>query len=207
MFRFVALNARPLALMLVAVTAGPMLPAAAQSRPNAPARYTSARVNYRAPDVTLIDMNGDSVSLPELLDGEAGPVVLQFIFTACRSSCPSLTAALASGQKQLTGGDDGARLISISIDPATDTPARLRKYAEEHHAGPRWSFFTGDPEDIVTVQKAFGVYHENMLRHPPTTLLRTAGDQPWLRLDGIIKATQLVEELESLRGGDGSQRR
>jgi hypothetical protein len=48
---------------------------------------------------------------------------------------------------------------------------------------------------------------ENKLRHPPTTLVRSAADQPWLRLDGFIKPPQLAAEMESLRTGGESPSR
>ena len=90
--------------------------------------------------------------LPSVLDAP-GPVVLQFIFTTCPSICPMMTSTLSGAQGEM---GEGARLVSISIDPEFDTPARLREYAKRFKAGPRWRFLTGGRDDVIAVQKAFG---------------------------------------------------
>jgi cytochrome c2 len=47
-------------------------------------------------------------------------------------------------------------LISMTVDPKTDTPERLKEYAERFGAGPGWSFVTGKPEDIRAINYKFG---------------------------------------------------
>jgi protein SCO1/2 len=83
------------------------------------------------------------------LDGR--PWVVDFVFTSCPSICPRMTEDMARLQQWIGGhGLDGrVRLVSISVDPKTDTPAVLRGYAERFHARPAsWAFLTGDPATI-----------------------------------------------------------
>src|SRR5262249_42373010 len=50
-------------------------------------------------------------------------------------------------------------LVSVSFDPETDTPAVLKRHAESLHADPgRWTFLTGDRNDIETFASRFGVF-------------------------------------------------
>jgi protein SCO1 len=166
--------------------------AALQAQP----RYVRSEVRISTPAVTLIDSRGERVSLAAVLD-PPGPVVLQFIFTTCPSICPLLSSSLAGAQGEL---GEGARLVSISIDPEYDTPARLREYARRFKAGPRWRFLTGGREDVEAVQKAFGAWRVNKMSHQPLTFLRAAPGAPWVRLAGPVSAADLVAETRRLAG-------
>ncbi|HEX9669420.1 MAG TPA: SCO family protein, partial [Thermoanaerobaculia bacterium] len=93
-------------------------------------RYSRTLHAYRAPDAALVGMDGAPVRLREELQ-RAGPVVLHFLFTSCATVCPVLTGTLAAAQERLPD----VRILSISIDPEHDTPARLREYAARFGAG------------------------------------------------------------------------
>ena len=165
----------------------------------APERYARVVASYNLPDVTLVDMTGTEVALSAVLN-HTGPVLLQFIFTTCPTVCPVLSEVFAAAQNTLGPELDSVRMVSISIDPEHDTPARLREYAQKFRAKPQWRFLTGKRADIVAVQKAFEAYWTNKMRHEPRTYLRAARDAPWVRLDGFMSATELVAEYYRLLG-------
>jgi protein SCO1/2 len=99
------------------------------------------------PPFDLVAGDGETFGTRQL----AGHVwVANFVFTRCTSICPALTASMRRLQDRLDGaGVDGVRLVSISVDPAYDTPDRLRDYADRHGADPaRWTFLTGDPDEV-----------------------------------------------------------
>src|ERR1700751_1864291 len=121
--------ARSLFLSL-ALAASAALPAAA----GAPT-HGGVQADYTVPIVQLVRDDGKVVSLPdEMNDGR--PVVLNFIFTTCSSICPLTSQVFAQFQQRLGAGRDPVHLMSISVDPEEDTPARLREYAHKFHAGP-----------------------------------------------------------------------
>lgn len=70
-----------------------------------------------------------------------------FIFTRCGGPCPRMTNRMKSLQDQLA--DTDVYSVSFSVDPAYDTPARLKIYADkfkvDHHT---WFFLTGEKEQI-----------------------------------------------------------
>ncbi|MET0166741.1 MAG: SCO family protein [Vicinamibacterales bacterium] len=148
---------------------------------------------YKVPDVTLLEMTGTKVPLPSLLRGDA-PIFLNFIFTTCTSVCPVMSATFAEVQRQLGDEAHRVRMISISIDPEHDDPARLREFARKHDAGPGWRFLTGRPDDIVAVQRAFNSYRGNKMSHAPSTFLRMSASDAWVRVDGLASASDLVNE-------------
>ena len=160
-------------------------------------RYTRIVAHYEAPDVTLISMDGTKIRLAAALQHD-GPVILQFIFTTCPTICPVMSSILSASQSKLDADPGKVRMISISIDPEHDTPERLRQYALKFKAGQQWLFLTGSTEDIAAIQKAFDAYRGSKMRHEPLTFLRaTSGDQ-WVRLEGLMNATQLVAEYKLL---------
>jgi protein SCO1 len=152
---------------------------------------------YQAPDVKLVRDDGKTVQLARELD-DGRPVVLSFIYTSCTTVCPMTSATLAELQKKLGPARDHVHLVSITIDPEFDTPARLREYAKKFGAGPEWQHYTGTLAASQTAQRAFDVYRGNKMDHAPATLVRAAPGGPWVRIDGFATADQLLAELPAL---------
>src|SRR6185436_5956809 len=88
-------------------------------------RGPSGAANY-FPNLVLLTQDNQPVHFyDDLLKGKI--VVINFIFTTCTGICPPMTANLARVQAYL--GDHVGRevnFISISVDPATDTPAEMK---------------------------------------------------------------------------------
>ncbi len=172
----------------------------AHQHPAQTAVETSVRrseVRYSLPDVNVTRMDGTAMSLTAALSS-GSPVILNFIFTTCTAVCPMLTATFEQFQRELGDEQHSVSMISISIDPEHDTPAKLREYAQKYHAGTQWRFYTGELNNILTVQKAFDVYRGNKMSHIPVMLLRKAPDAPWVRLDGFASAQDLISEYKQL---------
>ncbi len=85
--------------------------------------------------------------------------VADFVFTSCPSVCPKLTTKMALIQHRARHLGDAFHLVTFTVDPENDTPARLASYATSYHADPsRWSFLTGTLGDIeTTVVKGFKI--------------------------------------------------
>lgn len=162
-----------------------------------PQRYARSIGTYRPPNVTLVDMSGSSIPLVAILN-RPGPLLLQFIFTTCPTICPALSSTFSAAQDKLGADPALLRMVSISIDPEHDTPERLQLYAQKLKAKPHWQFLTGKLDDIVAVQKAFGAYRGNKMRHEPLTYLRASPADPWIRLDGFMSVAELVREYQRL---------
>jgi len=95
------------------------------------------------PVFALVDHQGRAVGRGEL----AGtPWVADLVFTRCALACPRMTAAMARLDRRLP--PEGVRLVSVSIDPAHDTPEVLAAYAARHGASARWRFLTGEPAAV-----------------------------------------------------------
>ncbi len=99
------------------------------------------------PSFALSDQNAQMFGSADL----AGVVwVADFVFTSCPGRCPLLTREMSRIQNEIrTQGWDDVRLVSISVDPETDTPRALADYAKKHGADPGlWRFLTGPREQV-----------------------------------------------------------
>jgi len=161
------------------------------------ATVSRSTVTYETPAVDLLREDGKRVSLPRELD-DGRPVLLNFIFTTCSSICPLTSRTLEEFQRKL--GYEAARihLMSISIDPEEDTPARLREYARKFHGGPEWQYYTGTVAASLAAQKAFDVYRGEKMSHTPVILMRAAPGKPWLRIEGFVTPDELVDDYRNL---------
>jgi protein SCO1 len=99
------------------------------------------------PAFSLVDEHGEPFT-EEALRGH--PTIVGFVFTRCETICPVITAKMHAVQDKTADRKGAAiKLLSISVDPAYDTPPRLLEYATQHGADfGRWRFLTG-PKDAV----------------------------------------------------------
>jgi protein SCO1/2 len=125
-------------------------------------------------------------------------VVVNFIFTSCTAICPVMSVTFAQVQRALGKDVERPRMVSISIDPEYDTPARLREYAARHDAGPDWHMLTGSKESVLTVARAFDAWRGDKMNHTPSTYLRAGANKPWVRLDGFASPAEIVREYRGL---------
>jgi protein SCO1/2 len=103
-------------------------------------------VYSQLPPFNLTERNGQSLGLKNL---EGYIWIADFIFTSCPGPCPMMSSRMAELQHTLVDVAQ-LRFVSFTVDPETDTPEVLRKYAARYHANSsRWFFLTGDPALIA----------------------------------------------------------
>ena len=144
------------------------------------------------PDATVYDQEGRRLHFySDLVRGKT--VAINFIFTTCTTICPPLTATFRKVQQQLGdrfGGE--VQLISVSVDPTTDVPERLKAFAAKFHAGPGWTFVTGDKQEMALLLKALGANAGDKSNHSPMVLVGNDRAAYWTRAYGLAPADALV---------------
>lgn len=158
---------------------------------------TRSVVDYAVPDVSLYNHEGDVVNLRELMDVNK-PVLLEFIFTTCATICPILSAGFANFQNKLGTDAVNVMMISVTIDPEYDSPEVLKEYSERYGAKAGWEFLTGSRNDIDDVMKAFDAYVTNKMDHSPFIYFHAPGGNKWVRINGLMKSSELKEEYLKL---------
>jgi cytochrome oxidase Cu insertion factor (SCO1/SenC/PrrC family) len=139
---------------------------------------TAARKNtirkITIPDVPVVDQDGRSVHFySDLVKGKV--VAINFVFTSCKTACPSLGLNFGKLQEKLGDrfGSD-VFLISVSVDPMVDQPARLKEWAGRFGARPGWALVTAAEEhraDLDRLLKALQGYKSEKSDHAQTVLV------------------------------------
>jgi protein SCO1 len=178
-----------------------LLPLARAHLPIPPKKGEIGRkeVKTPAPNFTLTDQNGK----PFHFSPASGRLVLMnFIYTSCPDVCPLFTAKLAAIQRRLTGEQrENYLLLSITTDPARDTPIKMKEYAEAFKPDfRRWHFLTGSAKELAQVWKDFGVKVQDLgngqIQH--TNLTTLIDGQGLRRVDYYGDKWQEKEVLKDL---------
>lgn len=131
-------------------------------------------------------------------------VAINFMFTSCTAVCPLSTANLRKVQEQVQErlGKD-VLMISISIDPAHDTPQVLARYAAANGVKPGWLFLTGSRGDIDRLRRRLASTDDKDDPAQHTGML-TYGNEPagqWRMTNVMSPPDKLARDL--LRLADG----
>jgi len=154
------------------------------------------------PEVDVLDQNGNALHFySDLIKGKT--VVINFIFTNCTTICPPLAATFARVQKEM--GDKVGKdvhFISISVDPLTDTPERLKAWGAKFKAGAGWTFVTGNKEQIDNLLYALGASVSRREDHSPTIIVGNDPKGVWRRTYGLARSAQLVGLITDVIAGN-----
>ena len=149
-------------------------------------------------DVELLNQDGQKVRFySDVLKNKV--VVINTFFTTCTGICPPMNRNFEKIQEAL--GDrlgKGVFLVSITVDPATDTPTRLKEYSRRFHARPGWMFLTGKKENVDWALYKLGQYVETKDAH---TSIFIIGNEPkglWKKAMGLAKADELIRIVEDV---------
>lgn len=177
------------------MTLRPDTPAASPSPSPSPVEATTEKNSFSSlqiPNVTVLDQNGKPLNFyTDLIKGNN--VAINFIFTTCTSVCPVLTATFRRVQTELEKSQPNVRLISISVDPTTDTPERLRDFADKFKAGPGWTFVTGDKTEINSLLQRLGAGVGNPNEHTSMILIGNDPADVWTRTYGLSSPSVITK--------------
>jgi len=157
-------------------------------------------VGEKAPEFVLYDQNGRVVDSARFRGRQ---VMLNFIYTRCpvANMCPLSTSKMMAAQKLAReSGVAKIEFVSITLDPAYDTPGVLREYADARGIDTgNFSFLTGPEAAIRDLLTQFGVIAEfrgDLLNHTLVTLLIDEGGRIAWRADGSAwQPREFVERM------------
>lgn len=157
------------------------------------------------PDVEVVTQDGQRVRFySDLVEDRV--VAMNFVFTTCTTICPPMGAIFGQLEKKL--GDRAGRdihLISISVDPTTDTPERLAQWAEKFGRTPGWTLVTGDKTTVDSLLKSLQVFAPDFEEHAPIVLLGNDARGEWTRAYGLAPPARMAEILDELAAGGGAE--
>lgn len=182
-------RANALLLVLAAILPGPARTHEGHDHPPVPAQAVFPAERLSPPDLPVTDRFGTTKGFVSRYGG-APMLVVSFTYASCGTVCPLSNAVLAEVQGELTAA--GARIVSLSIDPARDTPALMSASAEQFSAGPSWEWVAGSVPDTRLLMTAFGVPVGPPEAHVPTILVGSLSSGQFTRVVGIPDPASLL---------------
>ena len=150
------------------------------------------------PSVPLLNQYGEEVNIKDDVIGERIAVV-SFAYTTCTTVCPVVTAIFSQVHEKLNGlmGKE-VELVTITVDPNRDTPARLLAYSKKFNADTGWSWLTGAQDNVTTTLTAFGAYTVNFEDHPAMIMVGDAEKNRWYRYYGFSSPDEIESKVKEL---------
>jgi protein SCO1/2 len=150
------------------------------------------------PDVKVLDQDGNAHHFyTDLVKGKVA--VINFIYTTCTTICPPLGATFGKLQRGL--GDRLGKevfLISISVDPVTDTPARLRAWGAQFGANRGWTLVTGDKAEHNRLLRVLGTDAASPENHSAMVLIVNDKAGTWKRVYGLGSIAALMRSVQQM---------
>jgi protein SCO1 len=138
----------------------------------------------RIPDVQLTDQDGHPVHvLSEVLRHRVA--LVSFIYTSCTTTCPLVGATVAAVAEDLKKQYSDLVIVSVSIDPVYDTPARLLAWRERYGELPQWTLLTGPKREINQLLRAFGAYSASLEDHQDILMVGPNAAGRWTRMSSL----------------------
>lgn len=135
---------------------------------------SAERKNFRplpvlaqVPDFRLVERDGKPRTLADL---RGGIWVANFFFSTCPGPCPALTSQMGEISRAVARTKGQVKVVSFTVDPETDTPEKLKTYAERYGAGGNWWFLTGSLEQIFRLAREG--FKLSVEPNPPATAAR-----------------------------------
>jgi len=156
-------------------------------------------------DVVLLNQDGERMRFySDLIEDKV--VVISSFFTTCTSVCPALNGKLVKVQQAL--GDQLGRdvhMISISVDPETDTVPKLKEYATRYGAREGWYFLSGATANVEYALGRLGQLVDDPDDHSTVFLVGNARTGLWKKVFGLADGAEiirLVQEVVDDTGGE-----
>jgi protein SCO1 len=158
----------------------------------------SPRSDIHLANVQMINRDGRTIDFATDAAGDR-IVVIDFIYTNCRTLCPLASATFKLLQDRLGDrlGRD-VRLISLSLDPSSDTPERLKDFSDNFDPAPGWLWLTGRREAMDSALQGLGVTPSGFKEHAPLILVGDVKFGRWTQLNALPSAAQIEQEVDRL---------
>ena len=145
--------------------------------------------------MTLVDQDGKGVDFyNDLVKGRV--VAINFIYTTCVSVCPLQGNQFARLQAML--GDRLGKdvlLVSISADPASDSPQKVKAWLSTYGANRGWTFVTGEKAEIDRLSRALTGDEARAGTHSPVLFIGNYDKGMWKRVYGLAEPERLTRMI------------
>lgn len=150
-------------------------------------------------DEVLTDHNGRQHRFfSDLLRGRT--VLINVVYTECPDACPLMTEHLRQVRMQLGSAfGEQIQFLSLSVDPARDTPAVLKEFAVRRGVDePGWLFLVADRETLGRILKRLGQWSDRPEDHTTLLIAGNASRAHWVKLRPDASPERIAADLRRL---------
>jgi protein SCO1 len=163
-----------------------------------PGAVTVGKIQIEIPDLLVVDQDGSRRRFySDLIKDKV--VILSFFFTSCQNTCPAMTSRLKKLQADL-----GQRLgrdvfiVTVSKDPETDAPPRLKAFGKSLKIKPGWSMITGDVKAIGKIVYDFTGDRLGKDSHNTIFIIGNDRTGSWADLSGYSSVAELRAQIDAV---------
>lgn len=185
--------------LVLAAVSGPCLAhgTAAEHAAEHASRNPNASATVTLDDIEVLDQDGKRLRFASDVVGDK-LVAITLFYSTCQTTCPVTNAVFAMVQRRLGDRmDREVRLVSLTVNPGTDTPPRIKALSEKHGARAGWVWVTGDKLAIDRVLDGLNAYTPDYTQHPVMVLVGDPRTGRWSRLFGFPNPDAIVGTLET----------
>lgn len=149
------------------------------------------------PDAEVVDQNGKPLRFySDLIKGKT--VILNFMFTSCTYLCPMQGANFSRIQAALGERlSKDVTLVSVTVDPVTDTPERLKSWGQRFGAKSGWTFVTGAKPEMDKLLRALTGDPSGLKEHSAIAFIGNYDRGVWIRADALDSPARLLDALDN----------
>lgn len=159
---------------------------------------TVGQVQIELPDLLVQDHNGNKHRFySDLIKDKV--VILSFFYTSCPSFCPRMNLRLKKLQDIL--GDRLGKdvfFVTVTKDPKTDTPERLKEWAKKLDVKTGWTLITGDEKNIGKLVYDFTGDQLGPDMHNTIFVIGNDKTGHWADLNGLATLDALREQIDAV---------
>ncbi|HET9182549.1 MAG TPA: SCO family protein [Candidatus Angelobacter sp.] len=162
-------------------------------------------VHLTAPDIEVVNQAGEHLRFNSGVVKDRVAVITSF-FTSCTAFCPMTQERLARLAKLLHDrmGKD-VIFVSVSVDPAKDTPAAMKAWEKKFNVGPGWMLVSGQTENVESLLTSLGLFVD-IQRHQSMLII---GNQKkgWVRVSSWSSPKELEQVIDGVEKGSSQSAR
>lgn len=151
---------------------------------------------WSLPQGKLVDSLGRQVDLRVLL-AQSRPTIVSFTYLGCRTICPTSDLVMDQVDSLMDLGADDVQLVTLTIDPANDTPPLLRKRALELGSTDRRVWLTGELPQVYRALDDLGIQFGKVEEHDALFVIFRSGGRVVQRVNGIPDPALLLKAARS----------
>lgn len=169
--------------------------------PGSPKQGLARAPRLKIPDTALLDQDGGRVRLyTDLIKGKV--VVLNFFFTDCVNVCLTQGDTLRKLKARL-GDRFGSEVffVSVSRDPASDTPPELKRWAAVFGVSRGWTLTTGDKDEVGELVWKLTGEGPGRDSHSASLIILNDRTGAWTQVDAFSSLDSIIRVVDSIAGG------